>query len=357
MAMLAVLPGARRGEHYVLDFQRSPYQVGLQHGRGLSREIRGEAQPAAEALARRGNSEVEAALKQLRSRYVGLFREHMPAVLEEVHGIADGAELSYDYAFFAATRDMMSTGACTAIAADSKQTRDGGVLISQTKDVAAPLTRFRIMRIAYASGRRMVVPNYPGWIANMCLTSDGLSYTGNPLYADPPTGRTVPGSFLKRLILEKRSIREILDAIRGMQFENGCLSIAEASGQAVRLELVAGRTEVRDISGEAFGHANNILTPGLKRYENPKTASTSSPVRQANVDRLLRARAGRITAASLKRIFRNHNGFPLSICRHGDPRDRSTTNAAFVADLKRREMHIAVGNPRAAPFQCYVLPV
>lgn len=357
LAMLAVLPGARRGEQRVYDFRGTPYQVGLQHGRALAAEIRGEAQPPAEALAKRSNSTVEAALKDVRSRYEGLFREHMPAVLEEIHGIAEGAGLSYDYALFAATRDMVRTGACTAIAASGKQTSDGGVLIGQTKDTEAPLERFRIMRIAYASGRRMVVLNYPGWIANMCLTSDELSFTGNSLFATGPQGRTMPGSFLKRLILEKRSIAEVLDAIRGMQFENGCILMAEASGRAVCLELAAGRREVRDVSGEAFGHANEILTPGLKRYESAKARSTSSPVRQANVDRLLRAEAGGITAASLQRIFRDHEGFPLSICRHPDPRDPSTTNAAFVADLKRREMHIAIGNPCVAPFQRYVLPV
>jgi hypothetical protein len=270
LAMLAVLPGARRGEHQVYEFRGSAYQVGLQHGRALAREIRGEAQPAAEALARRGRLGLEAALKQVRSRYEGLFRERMPAVLEEIHGMAERAELSYDYAFFAATRDMMHTGACTAIAAGGKQTSDGGVLIGQTKDTGAPLERFRIMRIAYASGRRMVVLNYPGWIANMCLTSDGLSCTGNSLFASPLPGRTIPGSFLQRLVLEKASIGEVLDAIRGRQFENGCLLIADASGHAVCVELATSHTDVREISGEAIGHANNILTPGLKRYEEPK---------------------------------------------------------------------------------------
>lgn len=252
LAMLAVLPGARRGEHQGYEFRGSAYQVGLQHGRARAREIRGEAQPAAEALARRGRLGLEAALKRVRSRYEGLFRERMPAVLEEIHGMAEGAELSYDYAFFAATRNMMRTGACSAIAAGGRQTSDDGVLIGQTKDTEAPLGRFRIMSIAYAFGRRMVALNYPGWIANMCLTSDGLSFTGNSLFASPLPGRTVPGSFLKRLVLEKASIGEVLDAIPGRQFENGCLLIAEASGHAVCVELEASHSEVRDISGDDY---------------------------------------------------------------------------------------------------------
>jgi isopenicillin-N N-acyltransferase-like protein len=356
LALLATLPGARRGQQFVYEFRGTPYEVGLQHGRALAREIRREAQPAAESLARKRHASVGEAVRRVRSRYEGLFREHMPTVLDEIHGIAEGAELSYDYAFFAATRDMMNTGACTAVAASGKQTR-GGVLIGQTKDTGSPLDRFRILRIAYASGRRMVVLNYPGWIANLCLTSDGLSFTGNSLHATAPGGATVPGSFLKRLIQEKQSIREVLDAIRGMQFENGCLLIAEAAGRAVCMELAAGHVEVRDISGEAFGHANEILTPGLKRFESANGRSASSPLRQATIDRLLRAQEGGITVEWMQEAFRNHEGFPLSICRHPDPRDPDTTNAAFVADLGRREMHIAIGNPCVASFQRYVLPV
>jgi isopenicillin-N N-acyltransferase-like protein len=357
LAMAAVLPGARRGDPHVYDFRGTSFEVGRQHGKSLSREIRAETQPAADALARQLGLAVEAAAGRFRSRHEGIFREHMPAVLEEVHGIAEGAQLSYDFAFFAATRDMTRTGACTAIAAGGGKTREGRILIGQTKDTTAPLERFRIMRIAYASGRRMVILNYPGWIGNMCLTSDGLSFTGNSLYGARPTVATAPGSFLKRLVIEKKSTAEVLEAIRGMRFENGCLLIADAAGHAVCIEFVAGQTDVRDISGEAFGHANEVLAVGLKRHETAEHHSASSPFRQKNVDRLLGARAGSLTADSFAGIFRDHTDFPLSICRHPAATDPETTNAAFVADLTAREMHIAIGNPCVAPFIRYVLPV
>lgn len=356
LAMAAVRPGARRGAHHVYDFRGSPFEVGLQHGRALSREIRAEAQPAEETLARQTRSTVEAAVTRFRSRYEAVFRERLPTVLDEIHGIAEGAELSYDYAFFAATRDMTRTGACTSICVGGQQTRSGGVLIGQTKDTSAPLDRFRIMQISYASGRRMVVLNYPGWIGNLALTSDGMAFAGNSLFASAPPGPTVPGSLLKRLIMEKRSTAEVLEAIRSMQFENGCLLVADASGNAVCLELASGRTEVRDISGQAFGHANEILAPSLKRYETSLRHSVSSPKRQRNVNQLLAAQAGSITPESLEGIFRDHADFPLSICRHPSEADPDTTNAAFVADLARREMHIAIGNPCVAPFQRYALP-
>ena len=156
--------------------------------------------------------------------------------------------------------------------------------------------------------------------------------------------------------MEKRSIAEVLDTMRGMQFENGCVTIAEAAGRAVSIEFVAGRMEVSDISGQAYTHANEVLTPALRRFERTEGRSASSPFRQARLQRWVREQSGAITVEAMQQLFADHDGFPLSICRHPDPRDRETTNAAFVADLKRREMHIAIGNPCIAPFQRYGLP-
>jgi isopenicillin-N N-acyltransferase-like protein len=154
--------------------------------------------------------------------------------------------------------------------------------------------------------------------------------------------------------MERQSVRQVLDEIRGMTFHNSCILIADRGGHAVCLEMAAGRIDVRDVSGTAFGHANNILAKPLLEFE--KKGPASSPLRQKRVDALLKERGGAFTAATMQGVFRDHAGFPLSICRHPSNEDPQTTNAAFVADLKTLRMHIAVGNPCAAGFQTYELP-
>jgi isopenicillin-N N-acyltransferase-like protein len=348
-------PG-REGVHHVYDFRGSAFEIGFTHGKSLAAEIREEAQPAVNAQARASGLAPEVALRRIVSRYEGLFREHVPGVLEEIRGIAEGGRVSYPYAFFAATRDQMrAAGACTAFCATGKTTAHGEALLGQTKDTSAPLDRYRIMHLTYAAGRTMVVLNYPGWIGNLCLTSDGLSFAGNSLFAAAPAGATVPGSLLKRLFMEKRSLGEVLTTIRGMRFENGCYLAADRSGHAVCLECVSGHVDVRDVSGEAFGHANSILSPSLRKHESLGSSSASSPLRQKNIDRLLAARRGAIAVSVMKETLRDHTGFPLSICRHLSPKDAGRTTAAFIADLTRLEMHIAIGNPCVAGFKEYVL--
>jgi isopenicillin-N N-acyltransferase-like protein len=345
----------RAGIHYFYDFHGSCFDVGFQHGRALRREIRLEVQPSLEAFASRAGISRESALARIVSKYEGLYRERLPALIEEIHGIADGAELSYGHAFFAAVRDGLRTGACSAFACSGKHTSDGRVLIGQTKDTSARLDRFRIMRIAYNSGRTMLILNYPGWIGNFALTSDSVCFTGNTLYTSPPELEGAPGSLLKRLIMETPSVQALLKTIKGMSFGSGSITIADRSGQVVNLECAAGRVGVRDVSGAAFGHANSVLMPELKRYENTAEVCASSKYRQKNLDRLLEAQGGAITVEFLKGLTQDHADFPLSICRHPSPKDGDTTNAAFIADLAAREMHIAIGNPCVAPFRKYSL--
>lgn len=347
----------RKGEHHVYDLHGSPFQVGRAHGEALSAEIRKEAGAAVESLARRLALPPEAALERFRSRYEGLFREHLPLALEEIRGLAEGARLSYAYAFFAATRDQARAPAegCTAFYAGGPATAGNRVLLGQTKDTSAPLSRYRILRIAYDSGRSMVLLNYPGWIGNIGLTSAAMSFSGNSLYASAPPGPTVPGSLLKRLVLERSSVPELLSEIRGMSFENGCYLVADRAGAAVCLECVAGRVEAIPIDRRAYGHTNDILSASLRPLEG-KSGSASSPLRQKNIHRLLSRASGAITAGRMEKILRDHTDFPLSICRHPSPLDPDTTTAAFIADLTAQEIRIAIGNPCTAPFVRYLVP-
>lgn len=358
-ASVPIPPGAQ-GAHQVYDFKGSPYEIGFQHGKRLREEIIRETKSAVDALARQRATSVGKALDFVVSSYEPLFRDHAPMALEEIRGMAQGSELSYAHAFFVATRVGMRVPAaksaeCTAVACGKPTTAGGKVFIGQNKDLRnRPLDRFRIMRVAYDSGRRGIVLNYAGWIANMCLTSDGLSYTGNSLYAQEASGDVIPFSLLIRLVLEKRSVREVLDTIPKLPFENFCILIGDATGHLVCLEQVAGQMNIRDVSQDAFGHANSILCEELKPFEDAKLLGLSSPCRQKNVQQRLDEKRGRLTVADLKAIFADHADYPLSICRHGDSRGVMTT-ASFVANLTDREIEIAIGHPCTAPFRRYTL--
>ena len=350
-------PEGMQGEHLVYTWKGTPFEIGFQHGQTLRDPIMKEAGPALAAAAKARGSEANA-LDFVLATYEPFFRDHAPMALEEVQGIARGSGLSYPYAFFAATRDGIRVPAveaanCTALGCGKAATTGGKVLMGQNKDTTSTLDRYRIMRLGYHSGRRMILLNYPGWIANIGLTSDGVAFTGNSLYGQTYVGDVMPFCLVKRLILEKSSVAEVLAAIPKYPFDNGCLTIGDATGHLVCMEVVNGQVNVRDISDEAFGHANTMLVEGFKPMDTSAQVCPSSPVRQRNAQKDLDAHRGQLTVAKMQQLLGNHAEYPLSICRHREQAGQESTTASFVADLTDREMHIAIGNPCVAPYRRY----
>jgi isopenicillin-N N-acyltransferase-like protein len=342
----------------------SPFEIGQQHGQALRDEIINENGPAAHALAARLQLSLLKAMDRVLAIYEPLFQQHLPIAVEEIKGIAAGAKLSYSFAFYGAIRDgfklprqhaLGQGDQCTSFVCGKAVTKNGEMLIGQTKDTGLSTQRYHLMQYEYSDGRRLIVLNYAGWIGNIALTSDGMAFTGNALYARETDEDTIPYSFLKRLVMEKSSVEEVLNIINGMRFGNGCFLLADASGKAVCLESVAGELDILDVSDLAFGHANSILCQRLKHYEDNWTKLPSSPPRQKNIQRLLDERAGEITVEDLKSIAADHTDFPFSICRHADEADPLSTSAAVVMDLTNREMHLALGKPCSSHFYSYPL--
>jgi isopenicillin-N N-acyltransferase-like protein len=344
--------------HQVYTWSGTPFEIGFQHGKALRKEIITEAKGAIEAFARNRRWTETRALDVALSEWEPLFERHTPRAIEEIKGIAEGAKFDYAWTFFAAvhggTKSMPPrSGECTAFGCGKKTTQGGKLFIGQTKDTTAPLNRYRIMRLAYENGDGCILLNYPGWISNIGISSQGLACTANSLYARQPALETAPLTFLRRLVMEKSSVDGVLRAIRGLAFDNGCTVIGDATGRLVCLECVDGKTDVLDVSGQAFCHANSVLCDHFQSLEDSVLGSPSSPLRQTNLQRLLNSKHGSITADDLKRFTADHTNFPLSVCRHRSDEDPLCTTAAFVANLTDRELHVAIGNPCVARFETY----
>lgn len=353
------------GEYHVYEWRGSAHEIGRQHGRALREQIVQEFAPELGQLTQNTSQSETKILERYRALYEPLFREFLPRTIEEIEGLAQGAELTYEQAFFAATRDgakchkvVDTPEGCTAFFCGSPTTRSNNALMGQTKDTSAPLARYRIMRIHYSDGLSMILLNYPGWLSHMGLSSHGLANTGNSLFAHPSEGNTVPFSFIKRLAMEKETVEEVLAICESLPFENCCLMLGSSSNEGVCLEFVAGKRSIRDISNEAFGHANSILDPSLQSHEttstDPFSDLVSSKYRKNQIQQLLDNGKGRLNCEELKKFVADHHNHPNGICRHGRCGESRTT-AAFIANLTDRKVHICIGNPCAAAFTEYSL--
>src|SRR3954470_19506238 len=102
------VPPGRTAEHLVYTWKGSHFDVGRQHGQALKEEIVAEAAPALKTLTEVRKCSEAQALDWMVAEDEPLYRRLVPSALEEVRGMANGAGLSYAFAFFAAFRDGMS---------------------------------------------------------------------------------------------------------------------------------------------------------------------------------------------------------------------------------------------------------
>ncbi len=333
-------------------FSGSFHEIGEQQGRALAREIRAEAAPALRQLCTAWKLTEAATLAKVVSRYEGVYREMVPNAVAEIEGIAEGARLSFPQAFFAGIRDLLpAQEGCTAVVCPGSRTASGYPLIGQTKDTTAPLERYHLFRTKEASGFRAVALAYPGWIGNLGLNSHGVSWTGNSLYGPEARGKVYPASLMKRLFYEARDLQSVLDQVRGLRFGNGCFCAADRQGTAFVMEWVAGEVDLREIR-QSYGHANNILGQARAR-ETALASNANSRLRQQRIDSLLAAQTAPATADDFERWFTDHEHHPRSICRHRNAESDEVTTSAFIADLGRRELRVALGNPCQTRFSAH----
>ena len=169
--------------HLRYSFAGDSFAIGQQHGAALAAELRAEYEPALRQLAESRGESSEATLGAFAAKYGPIVDELDGTALDEVRGVAAGAEITFDAAFFAAYRDGTPAAfgpelrsdnpqqqpggeGCTAVACNGEATASGGVLIGQTKDTGMPLDRYRIQRLQRADGRTHILCNCEPILAN-----------------------------------------------------------------------------------------------------------------------------------------------------------------------------------------------
>ena len=340
-----------------VTFQGSRHEVGRLHGAAFSVAIRRELQLA---LTLHGGKESSdpAQLFARTKAFAPWMRRHLPGYLAEVEGLAEGAGLSVDAALFLAVSDGLQphpNGDCTSFYCGPESSRDGSVFLGQTKDTPPRDGRYFVMRFRYDDGPEMLLLNYAGWLANIGMTSYGVALCGNALYANTQTPDCLPFALLKRAILESPDVARARQFVESGLWQDGCLGLADRSGRGVFIELILGRPHYLEMTGEARGHANSILTPEHRNLDCSASASPCSSTRQQTVDRILQAPSGSITDETLRNLAANHENAPHSICRHPRTPEGTRTTAALVANVSEGWMDVALGLPCSTPFQRHFL--
>jgi isopenicillin-N N-acyltransferase-like protein len=350
------------------------YERGFQHGRACGdliwryaavlRQARiDEAQARGTGPASAELNDDELARRAL--RFLPWFEQFAPEQVEEIRGIAAGAEVPFGLALLANVRGEVfgvesSPAGCTSLALGRAATADGSILIGQNQDQSRAMQDLVvILRVIPERGPRILMATFGGLIGYGGINSAGIGHMMNAL-ANSTWRMGLPHYPVKRALLEQTDLagcREVYARAKVCSSANQVLVDRE---RVADVELVPEGPEAlaaRTWDGDFVVHTNHFLSARLAPDEQYLPRLPDSLPRYCRMEALLREHYGRLTIADLKAYFADHAGFPRSICRHAEAETGRALKTIYsvIGEPDRGVLHVSVGNPCESDYFTYAL--
>jgi isopenicillin-N N-acyltransferase like protein len=240
--------------------------------------------------------------------------------------------------------------ACTAIAVMPPATRDGGVFLGRNWDQTLACLDCAILIAAYpADAPAALFLTEAGVLMREGFNEVGLGITGNALTCelDGDQARGLPSNVVRRQVLRTTSVDEAVAVIRNAPSGHSVNHlVASHSGVAVSIETTPGDAYVVKPSDAILVHTNHFISDEARRrvHDVGQMRSRSTRARESHAVTALRRVHGSITIDDLTAVFRDHDGYPDSICCH--PNGASSGLAigsvsSTVMDLRERTLWVA----------------
>ena len=302
---------------------------------------------------------------QIQSRkYLPFAEERYPQYVDEMRGIADGANVPFDdivvlNVMEAVTTDALHLTRCTSMAVNEQRTADGHVLAAHNEDWIPEDEDDVFVVLAKPKDEvPFLAMTYGGLLPNVGFNAYGVAQLIDSVY--PTDSRIgIPRLVVARAVLSSKrisgAIGRCLVPHRAAGYNH---LIVHESGELYSIEVSARRFEIHHGTDGYMVHTNHFLAQYMKDVENEPEEMISTRVRYFRANRLLRQNPLH-TIKTLQAIQKDHVNLPNSICNHAvehsDPMDREMTITALVIDLTAREMHICWGNPCQNSYHTYHL--
>ena len=297
-------------------------------------------------------------------KYLPFAEERYPQYVDEMRGIADGANVSFDdvmvlNAMEAVTMDALHLTRCTSMAVNEQRTADGHVLAAHNEDwVPEDENDVYVISAKPRNDPPFLAMTYGGLLPNVGFNAYGILQLIDSVY--PNDSRIgIPRLVVSRAVLASRrlsgAIGRTLISHRAAGYNH---LLVHESGELYSVEVSSRKFDILHGTDGYIVHTNHYLSQTMKEIENEPEELISSRVRYFRANRLLRQNSSH-NIKSLQAIQKDHVNLPNSICNHAidgiDPLDRESTISALVIDLTSREMHIAWGNPCQNAYHTYHL--
>lgn len=307
-------------------------------------------------------------------RFHDPIREFGPQYLDELIGIAEGAEVDVDdiVAINVRTEIMFAAKARASGASLPRVSEcscfahvgaDGRVVVGQNWDwLPHAFDTAIVLESAPTSGPRFVTVVEAGLLAKFGMNSAGLGVVTNALVSAQDEGAPgVPYHVLLRALLDAETATAALATLqRGVRSASANYLIAHASGLALDVESAPGDfTQLFLLQPDERGdlvHTNHFLSPQLTGPDVGLWVMPDSPFRLQRMRAALRrADESATDTSAYEHAAADHAGHPYGVCCHPDRSlpepDQGATVVSGIMDLQARTFRIAAGLPCETGFE------
>ncbi len=345
----------------VVDVVGDHFQIGLRIGETCAPQIQQMLSSYRELIETsydRLKLNWDKALLQAR-KYQPFVAEHTPQYLQELEGIAEGAQVSMDDLMVLNCMEGIVNDAlhlkCTSLAVGGEWTANGHVLVGHNEDWSPEdESTIYLVRARPANEPAYLALTYGGLIPNIGFNQHGIAQCCDSVY--PNDSRLgIPRIFVARAVLACQTLSDaLLAAVSSKRAAGYNHLIAHESGELYNIEVSAKQFATQYAHEGLIAHTNHYRDPRLQQIEQQPEALLRSHVRLNRAERLLRTLAPH-TPETFKRILSDHVNQPNSICCHdidvSPAIERSKTIASIIMDLTQKCMYVTVGSPCQSAYQ------
>ena len=347
-------PGLR-----VIEVAGSPREIGLAHGEELRSTI-------GDAL-RGWFNKVEARMGIAGDAYVASFlgaTDFMPAIesltprlLEEVRGIAEGAQQSFETILAYQLMDEewwyrttlrgarhANVEACSAVGVART---DGTSLVAQNMDLPSVYDGTQVLlHLRPANEPEALVFGPAGMIGTAGLNRNGVALCCNSLPQLRHNSTGLPVAFVMRDVLAQETFEGAVARLRTLPHATGQNYLVGAPGAVVDLECSPGQVREVPLAGSQVTHTNHPLA---NKDIDPDARNERGSTTIERLERLREDLAGRgesVTVNDVKRTLSDRE-VPVCVPRGSD----WMTLGSLVMELGAEPvLHIAPGPPADTPY-------
>jgi isopenicillin-N N-acyltransferase-like protein len=325
-----------------------------------------------------GSGLSEAAVVELAEAYLPLIAEFERSYIEEMRGLAEGADVPIAHIVLLNARTellklagnealraglLAERGAdgCTTLIVQPERTPDGVLIHGHNWDWKASCAETCVvLRLRYDDGPDILTFTEAGGLARFGFNAAGIAITGNYLECERDYRKLgVPLALIRRKVLEQQ-LPAMAMKVAYTTIKSGSNNVAlshASTGIVHNLECAPDETFVVEPADGILVHANHWLSPiALGKFPEPGMVdSPDSLFRQQRVQRLAVEKT-QLGLGEVVEILSDRAGTPYSVCC--PPRPSAVTGeTATVATIVMRpalgEMQVSMMPALGGRFSAY----